>query len=1644
MTAEELLEELARRDVRIRTEGDALEVRAPRGALTPALRDALACHKLELLSLLARSGGATPDELPLAFGQRTHWFCHQVAPASAAYNLLQAARVRAAVDPGALRLAFQALLDRHEPLRTTYPARDGRPVQRVFGHQAVDFEAVEASSWDEPLLQRRVAEVADLPFDLERGPVLRAHLFSRAPREHVLVLTVHHIAADFWSLDALANELAVLYEHALGNGSSPAPLPPPGPRYRDFVRWQADLLSGPEGKRLESYWMQRLGGELPVLDLPTDRPRPPVQTFRGALKRFPLGAALTERLRARAQAESVTPFVLLLTAFKVLLHRYSGQDELLIGTPVSGRSQAEHEAVFGNLVNLVVLRSDLAGDPTFRALLGQVRQTVWEALAHQDYPFPLLVEQLQPPRDPGRSPLVQVAFIWDQPRWLEERAGVLVGRGAGERGPDPGRLNLEFFALEQRGAPFDLTLTVFDFGGPLSGALQYNVDLFDLETIDRMAGHFLTLLGAVAEAPKARISDLPLMSAAERQALAPWDAPAEIDRIGECFHNRFEAQVNRTPDAIAVGFEGRTLTYEALNRRANRVAHHLRSLGVGPDVRVGLCVERGLDMVVGLLGVLKAGGAYVPLDPAYPRARIGFMLEDAQVRMIVTQECLRDRLPGESATVVCLHRDLDGMPASFEENPEGGASRDDLAYVIYTSGSTGTPKGVMVSHRSLASFLLSMGRQPGLAASDTLLAVTTLSFDIAALELFLPLAVGARVEIASRELAMDGARLGDSLESTGATVMQATPSTWRMLIEAGWAGRENLTILCGGEALPRDLADGLLERGRAVWNLYGPTETTIWSALSHVEPDQGPVPIGRPIAATRLYVLDRSLQPVPVGVTGELYIGGIGVARGYLNRPALTAERFLPDPFAPAAEPGARMYRTGDLARYRASGEVECLGRVDQQVKIRGHRIELGEVEAALRSHPSVRAAVAIAHRNGDVEPSLVAYIVPRAGESLAVADLRAWLKERLPDYMVPSTFCSLDEIPLTPNGKLDTRSLPEPEECRIPIPVAASGAEAPPTPAESELARLAVELLRLERIGVNDNLFELGLDSLMAIRFVSQARKAGLNLVPAQVFRRPTIAGLAQVAANQPADLPARSEETGAGLACTSAPSILDAAALALLTKPGRMVEDAYAPSPMQEGMLISAENWPGSGVYIQQLTFNARGPIDVPAFERAWQGLLDHHAALRTAFDRPDSGAPIQVVCRGVQHPFKSHDWRGLPRAEQSDRFDAFLRTDRERGFVLSEPPLSRLALFQTAKDAFHVVWTHHHIILDGWSLEPLLRELLALYEGERSSCPVELSRRARFGDFVAWVRTRDLDAAERYWRELLRGFRAPTPLGIDRFEAGPGSAAGAGADDRDEQELALSEAATKALGSLARRHGLTLGTIVQGAWALLLGRYSGQDDVVFGVTVSGRSAPIEGIEGMIGLLINSLPVRVAIDGSQPVGRWLATLQDHSAELRQHDATPLALIQGWSEVGPGRPLFESLVVVENYPADATLRARAGALGVESVRVLEQSEIPLTLLAFPGRELVLRASYQTRRFEATTIDRMLGHVGQLLEGIAADAEQPIAALSILTREEARTILDQWNDAGRELSDLDVDRLSDEDVDALLDKILAGENRADE
>lgn len=1029
--------------------------------------------------------------VPLSFAQESLWFFDQLEPNSPLYNMPYALRLRGALNVSALRKALSRIVSRHDSLRTHITVVSGRPMQVTAAATDIDMPVIDLSPFSnadsEREAKRRMDEFAGAPFDLTRDLLLRAELLRLREDEHLLLLSLHHIAGDLWSLGILYQELAAFYgAECAGKAVS---LPTLEMQYTEFALRQREQFCGERARQQIAYWKKQLSGELPVLELPTDRPRLARQTFRGAKRYFTYPTGLLAALKELGRRENVTVYTILLAAFQILLHRYSRQEDLLVGSSIGGRSGLETEKLIGYFLSIVVLRADLSGEPTFLEFLQRVRTVVLGAFANQEAPLARLTEEIKTPRTSGRNPFFQVFF-----QFLAQLPPL----------PQFPGLNVESMPLETHTAKFDLGLSVAENSDGLTGDLEYNTDLYDPGSIERLLGHYLTLLESIAINPRQKIQDLSwLRPEEESQLLSGWNQTETEFSPEATIVSLFEAQVTSTPQAVAVTFADQQLTYAELNRQANRLAHRLRKMGAGPGMLAGICMFRSLEMVVAILGILKAGAAYVPFDPEYPKGRLRFMIDDARASIVLVQQSLKPLMP-EGQNTICLDTPDPDMPVEIG-NPPLVAHPENLAYVLYTSGSTGNPKGAMISHAAICNHTFWMQKQFPLLPTDRVLQKTAFSFDASVWEFLSPLTNGAKLVMAEPEAHRDSSQLVETIIREQITILQLVPSQLAAsLAESRFRECRSLKhLFCGGEALSAELVNRCttLLPGIKIVNLYGPTEAAIDSTF-HVcgHGDRGSaVPIGKPIANARVYVLDKQLRPVPVGVPGELYIGGRGLARGYWRQEELTREKFIPNPFDNRQ---SRLYKTGDLVRYLAQGDLEFLGRIDHQVKIRGFRIELGEIEAVLLQQPTVREAVVAPHNGPDGGGRLVAYLTLKSKSAVEMPDIRDALKQMLPDYMVPSAFVLLDALPLLPNGKVNRRALPAPDFQADAVFVA------PRSSLEADLAQIWRDILKLQQVGIHDDFFELGGHSLLAAQVVARTRsltQAEINL--RNLFESPTIA---------------------------------------------------------------------------------------------------------------------------------------------------------------------------------------------------------------------------------------------------------------------------------------------------------------------------------------------------------------------------------------------------------------------------------------------------------------------------------------------------------------------------------------------------------
>ncbi|HEU4508037.1 MAG TPA: amino acid adenylation domain-containing protein [Pyrinomonadaceae bacterium] len=1495
-------------------------------------------------------------DLPLSFAQQRLWFLDQLEPGSSFYNIHAAVRLRGTLDLTALEQSFREVIRRHESLRTRFGVVNGVPVQVI--DEAPEFNLAVLDVSNEAEARRVATDESQRSFDLAAGPLLRASVLRLSEQEHVLLCTMHHIISDGWSMEVLTRDLTTLYQvYSKGEAS---PLPELPIQYADYAHWQREWLQGEVLETQLSYWKQQLAGVPTALELPTDYPRPAVQTFRGAHQLLTLSPELTTSLKALTQREGVTLFMTLLATFQTLLSRYSGQDGFAIGTPIAGRNRAETESLVGFFVNTLVLRTDLSGSPTFVELLRRVREAALGAYAHQDVPFELLVEELQPQRDMSRSPLFQVMMVFHNAPAADVQTS--------------GNLELGSIGVENQTAKFDLTLAVSETtNGHLHTVWEYNTDLFAPATIERMMKHFEVLLDGVVQNPERQLSEFQLLTGEERaQVLTEWNSTAAYPQ-DKCIHQLLEQQVDRTPDAIAVVIDHAQITYRDLNDRANRLAHHLRGLGVGPETLVGICVTRSIEMVVGLLGILKAGGAYVPLDPAYPHERLSFMIEDARVCVLLTQQALLDSLPQHACHTLCLDSDWPAIASCSAANPLTETTPDDLAYVIYTSGSTGQPKGVLITHANVGRLFAATRADFDFNERDVWTLFHSFAFDFSVWELWGALLYGGRLVIVPFWVSRSPEEFSQLLINERVTVLNQTPSAFRQLAPVmAQAGSNTLRlIIFGGEALElRSLAPWMDQFGDEqprLINMYGITETTVHVTQRRVvagDRQSAGSFIGRALGDLSMYILDRGMQPVPAGVNGELYVGGAGVARGYLHRSELTAERFVPHPYS--AEAGARLYRSGDVARYLANGEIEYVGRADNQVKVRGYRVELGELREKLNEHRDVTDSLVVLA--GEL---LVGYYVSQ--HELQAGELRAWLRERVIEETIPNIFVHLKAIPLTINGKIDYSALPDIEHIRASV---GGHSESARTPAEEILCAIWADLLHLERVSIHDNFFELGGHSLLATQLVSRIRLAfNVELPLRRLFEHPTVSALAVVIETQ--------------LRADAAPAPPEILAVAR--------DGALPLSFAQQRLWFLDQFEAGSSFYHIPAAVRLRGDLDLEALEQSFREVIRRHESLRTRFGVVD-GVPVQLIDEAAEFT--------LPVLDVSSEAEArrVATEESQRPFDLSAGPLLRANVLRLSEQEHVLVCTMHHIISDGWSMGVLIRELTALYEayatGQESPLP-ELS--IQYADYAHWQREwlqgEVLEKQLSYWKQQMDG--APPVLELPTDYPRPAVQTFNGA----HQSMTLPVELTTGLKALTQREGVTLFMTLLAALQTLLWRYSGQEDIVVSTGIANRNRAET--EPLIGFFVNTLVLRTDLSGEPSFTELLRRVREVTLGAYAHQDVPFELLV--EALAPERdarytPLFQVMLVLQNARVGDEVRLA----GLEVSRVGGESgtaKFDLTMFVEErGEELGLALEYNTDLFAQSTIEQMLESFRRLVEGIVAAPEQSITSFEMIDAEERRRL----------------------------------------
>src|SRR6266540_1003360 len=1585
MTTFEFLSYLRAIGVKVWAEGDKLRYRAPQSALSPTLLMDLARRKSEILQALNElkisSSPVRPhlrpiarrDEAPLSFSQQRLWFFNQMEPGSAIYNEAVAIRLQGKLDVPALERTFSEIVRRHEAVRTTFAAVGGFPAQVIRPAYAVSLPVDDLSQLSESArdVEARLLMTAEArrPFDLEQGPLMRSRLLRLRADEHVAVVTMHHIITDGWSVWVLAREIGTLYQ-AFASGK-PSPLPELEVQYADYALWQREYLAGSLLESQLGYWKRQLSGAPPTLELPADRPRPARQSYSGARQRVELGPELSLALDSVSREQGVTVFMTLMAAFQTLLHRYTGQTDILVASPVANRTQAETEGLIGFFVNTLVLRADLSGNPSFCELLSRVKKTALGAYAHQDLPFEKLIEELQPDRDLSLTPLSQVVFVL---------------QNATPTALELSDLSLSLVDIELGTAKADLRILLTETSQGLSGWIEYSTDLFDEWRIQRIAGHFRTLAETIVADPERRILEIDLLNGSERrQILVEWNRTEKEHPHQLRVHELIAEQAERTPERIALIGEGEQVSYRELNRRANQLGRYLQRLGVGPDVVTGLCLGRSAEMVVALMGVLKAGGAYLPLDPGYPLERLSYMLEDAGVGVVISTQELELRLPAYLGQSVLMDLEWERVGEESDGEPESGALGENLAYVIYTSGSTGRPKGVMVRHSGLRNLVEAQKDAFDIGDQSRVLQFASLSFDASVWEIFSALAAGGSLHLYAQEWLMPGEDLARVLREDRITMVTLPPTALAALAQEELFDLH--TVIAAGEACGAEVVERWAG-GRNFFNAYGPTEATVCASMAKCETGSNRKPtIGRPISNMRLYVLDGEMSPAPVGVRGDLYIAGAGLARGYLGRPELTAERFIPDLFG--AEGGEKLYRTGDVGKYRPDGSIEFIGRADDQVKVRGYRIELGEVEAVLNEHPSVSQSVVVAIENERGDKRLVGYVVGVSGVS--GIELKRYLRARVPEYMAPESIQVIEEMPVTSNGKIDRKRLPMVEAAGGQGGQEYVGAR---TPIEEILAGIFKEVLKLERVGRQDNFFEIGGHSLLATQVVSRVKSTfGVEVGVRGLFEEPTVEGFGR-----------RVEERMRAGEKEQAPPLVRAS--------GEGRSGARRPlSYAQQRLWFIDQLEPGSAVYNCPGAARLEGRLDLDALGRSVNEIVRRHEVLRTRIEVEES-EPAQVVEEWRPRKLEVEDLTWLTGEEREEEVRRIIREEAGTGFDLGRGPLLRVKVLKLEEERHVMLFTMHHIVSDDWSMGVLVRELCALYQAMSEGKPSPLAEpEIQYADYAVWQRAYlaggVLEAEVEYWKEKLKG-AATLELPTDHVRPIAQSYRGG------IEKLAIGAPSSEGLRRLSQREGATMFIALMAAFKALLMRYSGAEDISVGTVIANRTR--KEVEGLIGFFVNTLVMRTDLGGNPSFRELIKREREVALGAYTHQEMPFEKLV--EEINPERdlsrsPLFQVMISLHN-----TDREEFDLSGLKVTEVGEESgpvKFDLTLELTEGEEGISGClEYSLDLYEAETIRRMARHYERLVNEIVWDAEQRIREIELLSDAEKRRLIEEWNETERD------------------------------
>ncbi|PSF28879.1 non-ribosomal peptide synthetase, partial [Aphanothece hegewaldii CCALA 016] len=1539
----------------------------------------LSSEKRELLLKKMRSQNLNPQKeekitivsiardkpIPVSFAQARLWFHEQLEGANATYNMPAALHLQGILNIVALKKSLQEIINRHEILRTQF-SENAQTVNQIilnnlkFNLLEIDLYSVVKSEQMEKVYQLATEE-AQKPFDLTKVPLIRATLIKLEAQSNVLLLTMHHIISDGWSIEIFIKELGILYQAFCEN--KPSPLSNLTIQYADFSVWQRQWLQGNILNQQLQYWKQQLNHAPSLLNLPTDKPRPVFQSFCGQTQTFTLTNLFKKKLETLSQQYRTTLFTTLLTAFAVLLSRYSAQKDIIIGTPIANRNRTEIEPLIGFFVNSLPIRIKLENNPTFTDLLQQVRSSCLDGFAHQDIPFEKLVEELQPERNPSYHPLFQVMFDLQKEPLSQIKTE---------------NLTLSLLKIESNTAKFDLTLSFEETESELIGEFEYNSDLFESSTIQRMIGHFQTLIQNIITQTERPIRELNILTQAEQEKILNEWNKTEVNYSSECIHQLFEKQVEKTPNAIALIYQKQQLTYSQLNSKANQLAHYLISLGVRPETRVGISVERSIEMIIAILAILKSGSVYVPIDPDYPTSRLDYIINDAQINILLTQEHLLQQFIEKVPNIHSLSLDVTSFPTT---NPVTQVNPNNLAYIIYTSGSTGQPKGVMIPHQAVVSFTNSAISTYNFTAFDKILQFATISFDAAVEEIYGALSSGATLVLRSATMLDSFETFLKESQIEEITVWDLPTAYWQQLTNfianTGQIIPETLRlVIIGGEAASVNSINLWREKigtSPRLFNTYGPTETTVVATKYEITSsiDINTVPIGKPLNNVQTYILDQYLQPVPIGVLGELHIGGKQLALGYLNRPELTTEKFISNPFS--NDPLVKLYKTGDLARYLSDGNIEYVGRIDNQIKLRGFRIELGEIEAILTQHPQISESLVIVSQTTPLKQKLIAYLVTKDSE-IESASIRAWCNEKLPAYMIPAVYVILDAFPLTPNGKINRNALPIPNQ-------SIERKKPPTTPTEQLLALIWSDILNIENIEREDNFFELGGHSLLATQVISRIRQNLKVEIPVKsLFTYPTIEQLAQhiTQIQQSEQLPpikARERNT------TNLPLSFAQARLWFLDQ-------------LEEH----------SSTYNMPIVLQITGQLNTEALQKSWTEIVTRHEVLRTNFVTHD-GIPVQIIHPEVDTEINYIDFS---KNTTNQKITDLISTEIEKPFNLSSDRLGRVSLINLGQDKYLLLVTLHHIISDGWSMSILVQELSTLYQAFSQNKTSPLSELPiQYADFAQWQREiltdEYLDKQLQYWQQQLEQSTTTLNLPTDYPRSTLVTNRGASFPLQINQEI------TSKLKMITHQQGVTLFMLLLSVFSVILSRYSGQTDLIIGSPIANRNRAE--IEPLIGFFVNTLPLRINLENNPTFSDLLKQVRDICLDGYAHQDIPFEKLVEELKIERNmtqNPLFQVMFVLQNTPED---KLKLGELDLTVLDSESQTaKFDLTLsMEETEKGLIGIWEYKTDLFKTETIERLSQHFQNLLESLINNPQQLISETSYLSESEQQQILVEWN-----------------------------------